>query len=61
MHMHTEHSLVQLGRQITNYLVLPIREQAGKKKINLQIEVKQKASQNVCHFLYLINVITDTV
>lgn len=31
MHMHTEHSLVQLGRQITNYLVLPISEQAGKK------------------------------
>lgn len=59
MHTHTEHSTGSVGRQITNYSVLPISEQAGKK--NLQIEVKQNASQNICHFFYLIDVITDTV
>lgn len=60
MHTHRELFTGSVGRQITNYSALPISEQAGQKK-NLQIEAKQNASQNVCCFLYLKNVITDIV
>lgn len=59
MHTHTEHSLVQWeGRlQITQRCQLVNKQ--GKK--NLQIEAKQNASQNICCFSYLKNVITDAV
>lgn len=58
MHTHTEHSLVQWEDtlQITQCCQL-----VNKQQKNLQREVKQSASENVCHSVYLINVITDTV
>lgn len=59
MHTHTEHSLVQWEDRLQITQRCQLVNKQGKK--NLQIAAKQNASQNVCCFLYLKNVITDTV